>query len=121
MNNGIVRGRVTKLVGKNATSIRKKKKGIPLKGIPVYVLLGKFRPFANIKDRQPLTLILTAYTDHEGRFEFSVRPGQYTIVAEINGKLYLNNYIDNGFWWYVHIHENQVMTYDITDTSEVTP
>lgn len=117
---GVIRGRVTKLVGKNMPIFRKTKKGTPLKGIPIYVLAGKVRPFANIKDRQPLSLMLTAYTDQQGRFEFSIKPGLYTIVAEINGKLYLNHYIDNGFWWYVYIHEDQIMNYDITDTSEAT-
>jgi hypothetical protein len=89
-----------------------------LSGIPVYILKGKHRPFKTIKDRTDLALELTLFTDENGRFECELKSGIYTIVAEINGQLYLNNYSKDGYWYYVILGKSETLTFNIIDSTK---
>jgi hypothetical protein len=119
--NGRVCGTVTKLVGNHMPGPgRKRNPGTPLARIPIHVFKGKLKPFELFTDRPSLSLALTAYTDTDGSFEFTVPPGIYTVVAEINGKMYLNSYSSDGYWWYFAIGDGDVLQCNIVDSSEAT-
>ena len=56
--------------------------------------------------------------DKHGAYQVVLPPGEYTVVAEINGKLYLNSFQPQGHWTSVTVRPDQWVRWSIRDTSE---
>ena len=57
--------------------------------VPVHVFKGSIEPFAKPNPKHP-QLVTIAKPDKAGVYRVPLEPGEYTVVAEIDGKLYLN-------------------------------
>ena len=90
-----IRGRVIKLVG-DFTMDPPMGERVP-QSVPVHVFKGRVKPQDKPDPRHP-QLLRIVKSGRDGRFELALPPGEYTLVAEIDGKLYLNNWADDGCW-----------------------
>lgn len=97
----------------------------PLAGVPVHVFRGTLAPVATPDPKHP-QLVATVTTDAKGGFSVDLKaPGRYTVVAEIDGQLYLNSYADapdgqGGVWSYLDLAEGETRTLTIQDSSQAT-
>lgn len=57
--------------------------------VPVHVFRGKIEVRERPDPKHP-ALLAVIHSDKEGKFRVPLPPGKYTVVAEIDGKLYLN-------------------------------
>jgi hypothetical protein len=57
--------------------------------VPVHVFKGSVEPFTKPNPKHP-KLVTIAKPDKAGVYRVPLAPGEYTVVAEIDGKLYLN-------------------------------
>lgn len=60
---------------------------------PVHIFKGQLKPMAAPDPKHP-QFVTTVQADKEGRFRVELPPAEYTAVAELDGKLYLNKYRD---------------------------
>lgn len=77
-----------------------------LLSVPVHVFKGKVRAanhteLANIMPAGHPQFVKTVQSGQDGRYMVALEPGEYTVVAEIDGKLYLNSFRGDrtGAWW----------------------
>ncbi len=57
--------------------------------VPVHIFRGKIEVRERPDPKHP-ALLAVVKSDKEGKFRVPLPPGEYTVVAEISGKLYLN-------------------------------
>ena len=85
--------------------------------VPVHVFRGKLKPIETPNPKHP-SLITTVKSGSDGSFAIGLAPGEYTVVAEIDGKLYLNLFDGDGNWLTVTVKEGAFAEWTIEDTSE---
>jgi len=96
-----------------------KGKRAPL-SVPVWVFKGVVDPIDTPDPKHPQLLTIVK-SDAEGRYSVDLPgPGVYTVVAEINGKLYLNNYDGDGHWASIEMKDHSTVAWIIEDSSEAT-
>ena len=86
---------------------------------PVHVFRGRVQPFETPDPKHP-ALIKIVQPDQEGRFEMSLPPGEYTLVLDIGGRLYLNNWLDDGSWAITEVTAGKWTEYTIENVLEAT-
>jgi hypothetical protein len=130
-----VRGKVTKLVGNHMPGIimdgpdggpvgvgggMEGGGGHPL-SVPVHVFKGKIKVDHNnppAPDAKHPQLVKVVQANKRGLYILALEPGEYTVVAEINGKLYLNSYAGGGHWSTVTVNADEWKVHNIMDSSE---
>jgi predicted secreted protein len=126
-----VRGKVTKLVGNHMPGIIMEP-GIGIGGgnrggggrplsVPVHVFKGKVKVDHNnppAPDAKHPQLVKVVQANKKGLYILALEPGDYTVVAEINGKLYLNSFAGAGHWSTVTINADEWKVHNIVDSSE---
>ena len=85
----------------------------------IFIFAGKVKYDTPVDDKHP-RLRTIVKSDASGHFTAALEPGTYTIVAELDGKLYLNSFDGDGFWSTVTIAPNKFVDYKIADTSRAT-
>lgn len=85
----------------------------------VFIFAGKVKSDTVVDEKHP-NLRLIVKSDAKGQFTAELVPGTYTIVAELDGKLYLNSFDGNGFWNTVTVEPHTFVDYTISDTSRAT-
>ncbi len=112
-----IRGKVFKLTGNHMPGPGPRAGGAtqPL-SVPVHVFKGKIKPFARPNPKHP-QLVKTVRSDAKGNYAVALEPGTYTVVAEIDGKLYLNHFSGDGSWSTVMVKKDTWATWVIRDTS----
>ena len=95
-----IRGQVIKLVG-DFTLDPPTGREEP-QSVPVHVFRGRLQPL-DAPDPEHPALIKILQPDKDGRFEIALPPGEYTLVAEIDGKLYINSWMEDGSWAVVNV------------------
>ncbi len=90
--------------------------------VPVHVFKGKVEPFEKPDPKHP-QLVTIAKPDKTGVFRVPLAPGEYTVVAEIDGKLYLNLMTfdaatKKAAWATVEVQPKQWTQSNIEDTSD---
>ncbi|MDQ3339080.1 MAG: hypothetical protein M4D80_28300 [Myxococcota bacterium] len=85
----------------------------------VFVFAGKIKSDTPIDEKHP-SLRALVKSDAAGRFTVALDPGTYTIVAELDGKLYLNSFDGYGFWNTITVEPHKFVDYKIADTSRAT-
>lgn len=116
-----VTGKILKMEGNFMPSIGQRANGgqvLPI-SVPVHVFKGKLKSFEKPDPKHP-QLVATVRSDKDGVYRVALEPGEYTIVAEINGRLYLNSYVDfeGGMGWStVIVAAGKWTTFDIKDSS----
>ena len=86
--------------------------------VPVHIFKGKVRVFKKPDPEHP-QLVKTLQAGKDGSFWTGLPPGEYTVVAEINGELYLNVQSFDGkhaLWATVEVKEGVWATTLIEDT-----
>jgi hypothetical protein len=112
-----IRGRVIKLTG-DFTIEPPTGKQMP-QSAPVHVFRGRLQPLDAPDPKHP-ALVKILQADKEGRFEIALPPGEYTLVAEIDGKLYINSWMDDGCWAVVKVKPGKWTDYVIENVLEAT-
>ena len=112
-----VAGVVRKLTGNHMPSVGGGRRGgsKPL-SVPVHVFRGQLKVFRAPNPKHP-ALVRVVRSDEAGRYRVALPPGEYTIVAEIEGKLYLNLFRGDGTWATVRVRKGHWTTWNIDDTS----
>jgi hypothetical protein len=90
--------------------------------VPVHVFRGKWEPFEKLDAKHPAPL-KTVRASAKGEYRIALEPGEYTVVAEIGGNLYLNlQQIDRktrkAVWASVAVPPRKWVTWKIEDTSQ---
>ena len=85
--------------------------------VPVHVFKGKVKVFVKPDPKHP-QLVAIVKSGKDGRYKVPLEPGEYTVVAEIDGKLYLNIFTGAGFWPTVKVKPGEWTHWDIQETSE---
>lgn len=115
-----IQGKVSKLKGDFMPRIGSPEPGrnstTPL-AVPVHVFKGKLKAFEKPDPKHP-ALVKIVQSDKNGEYQLVLPPGEYTVVAEINGKLYLNAFDGEGRWSSVTVKADQWTRQIIDDTSE---
>ena len=112
-----IRGKVLKLTGNHMPGPGPRLGGGPQPlSVPVHVFKGKLKRFARPNPKHP-QLVNTGRSDAKGNYAVALEPGTYTVVAEIDGKLYLNSFSGDGSWSTVTVKKNTWATWVIRDTS----
>ena len=116
---GVV-GRVEKLTGDFMPRIGPPaggggQKRAPL-AVPVHVFRGRVKVFEK-PDRDHPALVAVVQADKEGKFRVPLESGEYTLVAEIDGRLYLNSMTGDGDWSPTRVEAGAWQDVLIQDTS----
>ena len=89
--------------------------------MPVHIFKGQIKVIETPDGRHP-AFVRKVQADAEGTFRCALPPGEYTVVAEINGKLYLNSFTDGGggglVWSTVKVEKQKWTAITIEDSSE---
>ena len=112
-----VRGRVVKLVG-DFTLDPPRGRRLP-QAVPVHVFRGRLLPLEKPDPKHP-ALIKIVQPGRDGRFEIALPPGEYTLVAEIDGELYINSWMEDGCWAVVDVRPGRWTDYVIENVLEAT-
>ena len=118
-----VAGKVEKLKGNFMPGVVGPGIGIGRRGqktplsVPVHVFRGKVKAFKK-PDRNHAALVKVVRSDKDGVFKVELPTGEYTVVAEIDGKLYLNHFTGSGHWATATVRQGQWTTFNIEDTSQ---
>lgn len=88
--------------------------------VPVHVFRGGDIPSTTSFDPKHPAFLTTVNSDASGSYVVALAPGKYTIVAEIDGKLYLNSYAGDDAWSSIDVAANSWTEWDIHDTSGAT-
>eukprot|EP01120_Amphizonella_sp_Union-15-10_P002847 TRINITY_DN13136_c0_g1_i1.p1 TRINITY_DN13136_c0_g1~~TRINITY_DN13136_c0_g1_i1.p1 ORF type:complete len:125 (-),score=18.17 TRINITY_DN13136_c0_g1_i1:58-432(-) len=116
-----VHGKVTKHTGNFMPGCATGTK-VPHASIPVVALA----PLLNSQTCGTKTLadfktspefVCSTVTDANGVYKLTLSPGEYTVIAMIDGKPYLNSYNDGWIWTTVVVPENSFVEWNIDDTS----
>lgn len=112
-----IAGRVRKLTGNHMPSVGGPPSGKtqPL-SVPVHVFKGAVKPFGKLAPGKPAP-IATVRSAADGTYRIPLPQGEYTVVAEIDGKLYLNLYTGSGTSATVKVEKGKWATRNIDDTS----
>ena len=81
---------------------------------------GKVKQFEK-PDPKHKALVKIVKSDKDGKFRCELAPGEYTVVAVIGGRMYLNLVTfdgKNSYWITVRVREGKWTTVNIEDTSE---
>ena len=89
---------------------------------PVHVFKGKVEIFEK-PDPKHAQLVAVVKPDKKGTYRLPLEPGEYTAVAEINGKLYLNiaqfdAATKKAVWATFQVKPKEWTTFNIEDTSK---
>jgi hypothetical protein len=88
--------------------------------VPVHIFKGQLKVFEKPNTEHP-AFVQKIQADAGGNFRCVLPPGEYTVVAEIDGKLYLNSFTagDKGSlcWSTVKIEKQKWTTFNIVDSS----
>ena len=112
-----IRGRVVKLVG-DFTMDPPRGESVP-QSVPVHVFRGRVKPLDAPDPKHP-RLVRIVKPGGDGRFELALPPGEYTLVAEVDGKLYLNSWADDGCWTPVIVRAGRWTEFVIENVLEAT-
>lgn len=77
------------------------------------------KPFKEPTDDHP-SLVKKVQADKNGMFRVPLAPGEYTVVAEIDGQMYLNLITAKGkdiYWATVDVKKDKWRLYKIVDSS----
>jgi len=85
--------------------------------VPVHVFKGRVQPFEKPDPKHP-ALVKIVRPDKNGRFELALPPGEYTLVLDIAGRLYLNNWMEDGCWAITEVKPGRWTDYAIEDVLE---
>lgn len=85
--------------------------------VPIHVFKGKVKPF-DAPDARHSQLVTIDHCQRDGIYKVGLRPGEYTVVAEIAGKLYLNSFDGDGNWSTVTVKKDEWTDWRIVDSSE---
>lgn len=85
--------------------------------VPVHVFRGRVQPFEKPNPDHP-ALLKIVQPDQDGRFDLALPPGEYTLVLDLNGRLYINNWLADGSWATATVREGQWTDYVIEDVLE---
>lgn len=89
--------------------------------VPVHVFKGRVAIFEKPDPKHP-ALVKTVQSGKDGSYRLALEPGEYTVVAEIHGKLYLNSFTngDDGkmYWSTITVKANEWARQDVNDSSE---
>jgi hypothetical protein len=121
LNQG-VRGRVLRKVGNFMPgTVGQSHTGgsVSALSVPVHVYRGVI-PVATTFDPKHAALVTSTTSSARGDYEVALPPGTYTVVAEIDGKLYLNGFDGSGNWSTVDVAADSWKAFDIHDTSHAT-
>jgi hypothetical protein len=83
----------------------------------VHVFRGRVKMFEKPDPRHP-ALCVVVRAAKEGKFRVPLEPGEYTVVAEIDGRMYLNDMTDAGEWTPLKVEAGVWRDVCIEDTSE---
>ncbi len=113
-----VKGKAVKLTGNFMPGIGGPPGGrrTPM-SVPVWVFKGKVKPFKK-PDRKHPALVKVVRSGKDGTYRVALPPGEYTIVSEIGGRLYLNSYDGVGFWSTEMVEKSRWTEFDLVDSSE---
>ena len=89
--------------------------------VPVHVFRGTVEVTDKPDPKNP-ALVKTVKADEKGEYRIGLEPGEYTVVAEIKGKLYLNimeidSKTGKTVWPRVTVEAGKWATWNIEDTS----
>ncbi len=87
--------------------------------VPVHVFQSKVKVFQEPAPKHP-QLVKIVNSDKEGNYRCALPPGEYTVVAVIDKRLYLNIQTFDGkhaYWATVTVKAEQWATMNIEDTS----
>jgi len=84
---------------------------------PVHVFRGRVQPFEKPDPKHP-ALVRVVRPGKDGRFELELPPGEYTLVLEIDGKLYLNNWLEDGSWAITEVKPGRWTEYSVENVLE---
>ncbi|MEX0704853.1 MAG: hypothetical protein WD069_22330 [Planctomycetales bacterium] len=112
-----IRGQVVKLVGSFLPGAGPEQGSREPLAVPVHVFGGRVEPFDKPDPKHP-ALVQIVRADAEGRFELPLPPGEYTVIPEIDGQLYLNNWLDDGSWATVKVEPDEWAEHTIEDVRE---
>ena len=88
--------------------------------VPVHVFRGKVAPFLKPNRKHP-QLVRVVQAGRDGAYRIALPPGEYTAVAEINGRMYLNIQAmgpGGPVWASVQVRAGKWTTFNIADTSK---
>ncbi|MEI8195206.1 MAG: hypothetical protein WCI73_04795 [Phycisphaerae bacterium] len=89
--------------------------------VPVHVFKGSMSPYKG-QAKEQKEWVATVKADAQGYFEVALEPGEYTVVAEIDGKPYLNVMVfdsaaGRASWPTLRVEKDKVTTWNIEDTT----
>lgn len=85
--------------------------------VPVHIFRGRLQPFEKPDPRHP-ALVKISQPGKDGRLELALPPGEYTLVLEIDGRLYLNNWLEDGSWAITEVKPGHWTDYTIENVLE---
>lgn len=85
----------------------------------VFIFAGKIKSDTPVDEKHP-DLRAIVKSDAAGHFTAALEPGTYTVVAELDGKLYLNSFDGDGFWTTITVESGKFIDYKIADNSRAT-
>ena len=85
--------------------------------VPVHVFKGKLKALKKPDPKHP-QLVKIVQADRKGRYKLPLPPGEYTVVAEIDGRLYLNRLDGHRNWDTVKVTAGKWAVWDIEDSSD---
>ncbi|GMV82483.1 MAG: hypothetical protein AMXMBFR7_36670 [Planctomycetota bacterium] len=107
-----IRGKVVRMVGDFTLDPPTGQK-LPM-AVPVHVFRGPLQPLEKPDPRHP-ALVVIVQAGENGCFELALPAGEYTLVAEIEGELYLNNWLEDGSWAVCIVPAGEWVDYIIQD------
>ena len=114
-----IQGTIRKLTGNHMPGPGAKNDGVQLLSVPVHVFVGRVvvhkKPVAEHPQR-----VAVIESDEKGQYRIELEPGEYTVVAEINGRMYLNLLAGDAAntWATVKVESGKWTTFAIDDTSD---
>jgi hypothetical protein len=85
----------------------------------VFIFAGKIQSDTPVDETHP-SLRAIVKSDANGHFTAALDPGVYTVVAELDGKLYFNSFDGDGYWNTLTVERGTFVDYKIADTSRAT-
>lgn len=85
--------------------------------VPVHVFRGRVQPFEKPDAAHP-ALLQVVVPGADGRFALPLPPGEYTLVLELDGRLYLNNWLADGCWAIAEVEARRWTDYSIENVLE---
>jgi hypothetical protein len=112
-----VSGRVEKWTGDFMPGPGPGKGKVEALSVPVHVFKGRV-PSTTKPDPSHPQLVAIVKSDANGFYMKDLEAGEYTVVAEINGALYLNSYSGANEWSSINVASSKWTNHEIVDSSE---